>query len=222
MKKQELKMDKGITLVSIVITVIIMLILVGVTLNVTIGEDGLLKTTREAAERYQIESIKEQAIGLIMKYYDVYGKEASEEIVTELATISLEAQVDLSKLTLYYDKATGDEYVFYIYDKATIEERKKLENEEVKVLIGDNNADGFLTNEDLSIVNNSWDGTNETALKFAIGDIDASSTTKIEINVLDISATSRIIKGVDSIDKYYEDWYNKYENLLLTGVYNAE
>lgn len=222
MKKQELKMEKGITLVSIVVTVIIMLILVGVTLNVTVGENGLLKTTQEATQKYKIESVKEQAIGLIMKYYDVYGKEASEEIVTELATVSVETQVDLSKLTLYYDKNTGAEYVFYIADKATIEERKRLEEKEVKVLIADNNADGFLTKEDLSIINDTWDGTNETALKFAIGDIDASSTTRIEINVLDIAAASRIIEGTDSIDTCYANWYNKYEDLLLTGVYVTE
>ena len=222
MKKQKLKKEQGITLVSIVVTVIIMLILVGVTLNVTIGENGLLKTTQEAKEKYQIESIKEQAIGLKMKYYDVYDKEASEEIITKLATISVETQVDLSKLTLYYDKATGAEYVFYLYDKTTIEEREKLEEKGIKVLLGDNNAEGFLTNEDLSIVNNSWDGTNETALRFAIGDINADSNTTLSITLDDTSIVSQIIKGNDEIEQYYEKWYNKYENLLLTGVYVTE
>ncbi len=51
--------QKGITLIALIITIIILLILVGVTINVLIGDNGLLKTAKEAGESYKIEGIRE-------------------------------------------------------------------------------------------------------------------------------------------------------------------
>ena len=39
--------QKGITLISIVVTIVIILILAGITLNITIGEDGLISKSKE-------------------------------------------------------------------------------------------------------------------------------------------------------------------------------
>ena len=40
--------NKGITLIALVITIIVLLILAGVTLNLTLGENGLLKRAEES------------------------------------------------------------------------------------------------------------------------------------------------------------------------------
>lgn len=45
--------NKGITLVALVITIIIMLILSGVVLYFSVGENGLIKISKEAAKKYQ-------------------------------------------------------------------------------------------------------------------------------------------------------------------------
>ena len=62
MKTKELKKNKGITLIAIVITIIILLILAGVTIATLTGENGILTRATEAKEETQegedIENIK--------------------------------------------------------------------------------------------------------------------------------------------------------------------
>lgn len=50
MKKTKQKM--GLTLVSLVVTIIVLLILAGITISVTIGENGILKMAEKAGENY--------------------------------------------------------------------------------------------------------------------------------------------------------------------------
>ncbi len=59
MKKLRNYREKGITLVALVITIIILLILVGVTLNTALNENGLFKRAKASAEKYNLESEKE-------------------------------------------------------------------------------------------------------------------------------------------------------------------
>ncbi|MBO5479463.1 MAG: hypothetical protein J6A04_07290 [Clostridia bacterium] len=49
---RELKQNKGITLIALVITIIVLLILAGITINLTIGQDGILKRAQEAGKNY--------------------------------------------------------------------------------------------------------------------------------------------------------------------------
>jgi len=48
-----LKGQKGITLVALVITIIVLLILAGITISLTLGEHGILNMAREAGQNYQ-------------------------------------------------------------------------------------------------------------------------------------------------------------------------
>ncbi len=56
-----MKKERGITLIALIITIIIMLILAGVVLNLTIGERGIFKTAQGAAKNYINASDKELA-----------------------------------------------------------------------------------------------------------------------------------------------------------------
>ncbi len=61
-KKQDLK-ERGITLIALVVTIIILLILTGVTLNIALSDDGLFNKTKKAVEDYkQAQSDEEEAI----------------------------------------------------------------------------------------------------------------------------------------------------------------
>ncbi len=51
-KRKKLK-EKGITLIALVVTIIILLILAGVTLNMAISGDGLFSKARNAADKYK-------------------------------------------------------------------------------------------------------------------------------------------------------------------------
>ena len=149
-----MKNDKGITLVALVITIIVMLILVGVTVNIAIGDGGLIKTTREATADYQIEIEKEKAIELAMNYQNAYGKGISEETLEELAKLVIETGIDSSKLTVWYNIGSKSEneiekeIILYRTDKTTEEEQTILENKGIKSLRGDVTLDGFLTMDD--------------------------------------------------------------------------
>ena len=50
---------RGITLIALIITIIVLLILAGVALNFTIGENGILKHTEFASNKYQNSAEKE-------------------------------------------------------------------------------------------------------------------------------------------------------------------
>ena len=50
MKKENSK--KGITLIALIITIIVLLVLAGITINLTIGQDGILKRAEEAGKNY--------------------------------------------------------------------------------------------------------------------------------------------------------------------------
>ena len=48
------KQEKGITLIALVITIVILLILAGLTINLALGDGGLAQKAKEATENYQL------------------------------------------------------------------------------------------------------------------------------------------------------------------------
>ena len=56
---RKVKSIKGITLIALVITIIVMLILVGVTISVVLN-NGLMENAQTARERQEVERDKEQ------------------------------------------------------------------------------------------------------------------------------------------------------------------
>ncbi len=55
-----MKKQRGITLIALIITIILMLILAGVVLSLTIGKNGIFKTAKYAVEEQKIAEITEQ------------------------------------------------------------------------------------------------------------------------------------------------------------------
>ena len=47
-KQQKEKFNQGITLVALVVTIVVLLILAGVSLNLVLGENGIISKAREA------------------------------------------------------------------------------------------------------------------------------------------------------------------------------
>ncbi len=71
MKKRINYKEKGITLVALVITIIILLILAGVTLTTALGQNGLFKRAKGASEKYkESEEQEKEAIDDIVKELD--------------------------------------------------------------------------------------------------------------------------------------------------------
>ena len=59
--KNSLKANKGITLIALVITIIVLLILAGVSIATLVGENGILTRASEASRETEIASVREQA-----------------------------------------------------------------------------------------------------------------------------------------------------------------
>ena len=55
-----MKQKKGITLLALVITIIILLILAGITLNLTLGQNGIITRAKEAGKNYMDAAEREQ------------------------------------------------------------------------------------------------------------------------------------------------------------------
>ena len=61
LQKRSIKIsNKGITLISLVVTIIILLILAGVALKLTLGENGIFNRAQDSTERYEIAQILEK------------------------------------------------------------------------------------------------------------------------------------------------------------------
>ena len=55
-----MKREKGITLISLVVTIIVLLILAGVTLTMLTGENGIMTRAKTAREKHEIGQAQEQ------------------------------------------------------------------------------------------------------------------------------------------------------------------
>ena len=84
---KKVKGSKGITLVALVITVIVLLILAGITISAISGENGIIQKAVEARTQTDIANVKEQArLDITELQMDKLGEEITEE---ELETILL-------------------------------------------------------------------------------------------------------------------------------------
>ncbi len=72
MQKEKLKIDKGITLIALIITIIVMLILVGVTVSVALN-GGLFNTAKDAANQTQIEVDREELLSAVVAAFKTDG-----------------------------------------------------------------------------------------------------------------------------------------------------
>ena len=58
--RKEKWQERGITLIALVVTIVILLILAGVTLNIALSDNGLFKKTKEAVDDYNQKAIEEK------------------------------------------------------------------------------------------------------------------------------------------------------------------
>ena len=83
-----LKNKRGITLIALVVTIIILLILAGVTINMVLGDGGILNKTKVAAEKYQnAQEQEEYWVGKIeneIKNYEVNSNRDDDSEITTL------------------------------------------------------------------------------------------------------------------------------------------
>ena len=120
MKLQKTK-ERGITLIVLAITVIVMLILAGVAINLTIGDNGIFKKANEGGEIYKNAAKDEQnnlgsldnELGGLLN--DLTGGLAIQEInvihsTTSSITVEVKA-VGAESYKYYYKKVEDTEFI---------------------------------------------------------------------------------------------------------------
>ena len=90
-RKQKLQ-ERGITLIALVVTIIILLILVGVTLNIALSDNGLFSKTKEAADKYQ--KAQEDEEKELLKYdYEIAKSQGKIDETITSGQYSIETQI---------------------------------------------------------------------------------------------------------------------------------
>ncbi len=73
--------EKGITLIALVITIIILLILAGVTINTALGQHGLFQRARTTVEKYKESELDEsEKLAELDKFIDNQETEKKYDI----------------------------------------------------------------------------------------------------------------------------------------------
>ena len=88
MKTRKIKTNKGITLIALVITIIVLLILAGVTIAMITGENGILTKTTEAKNKTAEAAAKEKVQTEVMASYGTDGKIDLDQLNKNLQNIS--------------------------------------------------------------------------------------------------------------------------------------
>ena len=83
MKTKEMK---GITLITLVITIVVLMILAGVSINTVLGDDGIIKKAKEAAETTKRASAEEEMNRLVLEYQLASNDETLESFLQEKVT----------------------------------------------------------------------------------------------------------------------------------------
>ena len=102
------KSNKGITLIALVITIIVLLILAGVTINVLLGENGVITKTTQAKEKQDAAELNEKIL-LAVQTYEIdrkTGKTVSleDKLAAELDATKIEEVTENGKVAvLSYD-----------------------------------------------------------------------------------------------------------------------
>lgn len=111
----KIKSTKGITLIALVITIVVLLILAGVTLNIVLGNNGIISQSKIAAEKYDYEKAKEK-LTLALGDYKI-GIVSDDDANLQKCLDKIDAELTDTTDTEYIIEVDGYEF---IVDKETL------------------------------------------------------------------------------------------------------
>ena len=135
-KKYFLKKQNAITLIALVISIIIMLILAGVSLNATIGENGIMTQAKNATYMQSIAILEEYLQNEYVKYYDSMNEYDNK----------IDAFMNNANTKKYFQRAKNGDYYFLdpnSYKEYYFIEKSALPNEIItQIRDGENSLTG--------------------------------------------------------------------------------
>lgn len=145
-KKYKCKEFEGITLISLVITIILLIILAGVVINLSIGENGLFSKAKYAKEKYTEMSARERLETVLMEA--AIEKETNKDYNN---TEYLNEMLKENQMEVMEDNIIVDNYNFVI-DREKLIIAKSLGKTQIKVTkkvqeyLGKNENDKYVAN----------------------------------------------------------------------------
>ena len=221
MKKK--KQNKGITLIALIITVIILLILASVTIAIVLGENGLLERAQEAKFKTKMSSIAEEwdiyKLNMTMNGEDtnVYaGKVLKSIIIDEELEINENDVQEIAKLI----KAVGnteEKYVIIHEGELYYVSQSKIKNNKEQVKwcqdIGIKIWD-YTANTGMNVINGNYEEVNGIYLCTPQLNVGLSKDNTRYLNL----RNGNLVPGTWINKKPEEDWYD-YKNQKWANIY---
>lgn len=233
--KEKLKYGKkGITLIALVITIIVLLILAGVTIATLTGENGILTRATEASEQTEIASVKEQAQLDIANWTAERlenGEDATlnDEIIKEIIEENGYEKPYYTELT---DNSliTENGYEILFSELYTKEETISYTNDGVPIpknfyLVGGSKEDGVVISDNIDDSNKGTEHDTATMLKgnqfvwVCVEDGRLDITNYVEVNGVNSTDFEEIIPQdiINSIKKYKGFYIARFEASYDSG-----
>ena len=209
MKEKIIKTNKGITLIALVITIIVLLILAGVTIATLTGENGILTRATQAEEEQADATVKE-AISLAWTEYQMMINEPSGEIIENETKIASTTQVKIQGQEENYLATPSMSFLDFLKDeKGYIDENGVVD---VEALTGGKLSKGNGT-DGATDVYKIEEGEDTYTLKYY--DEDSEEETLWTVNVGNSGDSTSTYPEATPEDKFY--YFETEDGVILTG-----
>ncbi len=225
------KNARGITLIALVITIIVLLILVGITINALSGENGILKRATQAKSKTGRANALEQInLAIITARTEGLGQVDKTVLRNEITKAGMTVKTDGDDLPY---EVVSDKYLFRINEDYTVEEISGigLSKKELKLFNGQSETITATLTEGVTGTI-TWESADKNVATVENGKITAVGTTgsttitaKVEGTEYEATCKVSIVQKVTSItaeqiaanpEKYYGQVAQNYTQGDLT------
>ena len=199
------KNARGITLIALVITIIVLLILAGVTINALSGENGILKRATQAKSKTGRSNALEQInLAIITARTEGLGQVDKKVLRDEITKAGMTVKTDGDDLPW---EVVSDKYIFRINEDYTVEEISGigLSKKEIKLASGENETITATLTEGVTGTI-TWESADKNVATVENGKITAVGTTgsttitaKVEGTEYEATCKVSIVQKVTSI-----------------------
>ena len=213
------RIESGITLVALIITIVVIIILATVTINMVFGENGLITEAERAKNLYEQGAINEaESMNQVLSEIDkITGKELYEEEIEKFK----QAETNLNDAMALVETAT----------EATFEMQEKLQEIYLKtnqIIYGTNTSENILNmsqeiNSLLNEIENIAQNTTFNGIKIVNGSLVEDNAYKIDIItrelILEIDGITRQDLGLEQVgDLTIEEEANEFLQAVKQAI----
>lgn len=202
------KNNEGITLVSLIVTIIIILIIAGIAVSMIGGENGILAKAKYASASYQQEQVKELLESAISSWKIDKIQNSQDASLASLKEISLsDSTVTIGELQKVICVDTNGEKYYYLID-----ENFNLTNIDSQTAVSttDNNINDYNINYTVSgtVIKvdtsniTTKDGSNIEGYLYLLNDVNQKTTSETTFNFIGLSPSTQYKISVIAVDKY--------------------